>query len=41
MPEAVRSREHPGRHGAAVYREVSDQPDPQLRERLRSLGYLE
>ena len=28
-------------HGAAVYREVSDQPDPELHERLRSLGYAE
>jgi len=28
-------------NGAPVYREVSDQPDPQLRERLRSLGYVE
>ena len=27
--------------GAAVYREVSDQPDPKLHERLRSLGYVE
>jgi arylsulfatase A-like enzyme len=28
-------------NGAAVYREVSGQPDPQLKERLRSLGYVE
>ncbi len=27
--------------GAAVYREVSGPPDPQLQERLRSLGYVE
>ena len=27
--------------GTAVYREVSDQPDPKLHERLRSLGYVE
>jgi arylsulfatase A-like enzyme len=27
--------------GPAVYREVSDQPDPRLQERLRSLGYVE
>jgi arylsulfatase A-like enzyme len=27
--------------GAAVYREASEQPDPQQRERLRSLGYIE
>jgi arylsulfatase A-like enzyme len=30
-----------GRHGPAVYSEVSGPPDPQLRERLRSLGYVE
>ena len=28
-------------HGAAVYREVSGPADPQLQERLRSLGYVE
>jgi len=27
--------------GAAVYREVSDTPDPELQKRLRSLGYVE
>jgi hypothetical protein len=27
--------------GAAVYREVSGPSDPQLRERLHSLGYVE
>ncbi|HEY8155856.1 MAG TPA: sulfatase [Myxococcota bacterium] len=27
--------------GAAVYREASEQPDPALQERLRSLGYVE
>ncbi len=28
-------------NGAAVYREISGPPDPQLEERLRSLGYVE
>jgi arylsulfatase A-like enzyme len=30
-----------GESGPAVYREVSEQPDPKLHERLRSLGYAE
>jgi hypothetical protein len=28
-------------NGDAVYREASDPPDPELNERLRSLGYVE